>query len=297
MKDDEPATHGRCRAHRELHGGGGLQPSLGGVARRHRGKGLRLILPRRRTGRGHEDPRRHHCGAHHHGGPDGPSLIWRGHAVGFPKSAAFPLHQGVVGAMDGEVDRLSYGPQVEVSISGSGYLSGMPTAPADWLRHLEDEADAAFLYRELAAGGARCRSSRSLPKIGGGRRPARRALAQAPGRARARSTGARPQPFRTASSLAGPPAGWVGAASGSPRGRGPGGKGLPPALRLVPRRQGWSHRTPVGEGIQGACPDAGGDERPARASRGTAPAPAGSSGTSSTDSTTASPPTSASWPG
>ena len=52
--------------------------------------------------------------------------------------------------MDGEVDRLSYGPQVEVSISGSGYLSGMPTAPADWLRHLEDEADAAFLYRELA---------------------------------------------------------------------------------------------------------------------------------------------------
>jgi vacuolar iron transporter family protein len=52
--------------------------------------------------------------------------------------------------MNGEVDRVSYGPQVEVSIRGSGYLSGMPTAPADWLRHLEDEADAAFLYRELA---------------------------------------------------------------------------------------------------------------------------------------------------
>ena len=52
--------------------------------------------------------------------------------------------------MDGEVDRVSYGPQVEVSISGRGYLSGMPTAPATWLHHLTDEADAAFLYRELA---------------------------------------------------------------------------------------------------------------------------------------------------
>src|SRR5688572_11082292 len=28
--------------------------------------------------------------------------------------------------------------------------SSMPPAPAAWLRHLQDEADAAFLYRELA---------------------------------------------------------------------------------------------------------------------------------------------------
>ncbi len=26
----------------------------------------------------------------------------------------------------------------------------MPSPPAEWLHHLEDEADAAFLYRELA---------------------------------------------------------------------------------------------------------------------------------------------------
>ena len=26
----------------------------------------------------------------------------------------------------------------------------MPTPPADWLHHLADEADAAYLYRELA---------------------------------------------------------------------------------------------------------------------------------------------------
>ncbi len=34
--------------------------------------------------------------------------------------------------------------------AGPGYLPDMSAPPADWLHHLADEADAAFLYRELA---------------------------------------------------------------------------------------------------------------------------------------------------
>ena len=79
-----------------------------------------------------------------------------------------------------------------------------------WLHHLEDEADAAFLYRELARGRADAAQGRAVPAAGRGRGPPRGDVAQAAGRER--------PPGRAAAAAPGAP----GSGPGWPGGSGPG---------------------------------------------------------------------------
>ena len=165
-----------------------------------------------------------------------------------------------------------------------------------WLHHLEDEADAAYLYRELARPSRTRHKSELYQKLAAVEdrhvEMWRKLLAE-----NGHATGV-PAPSRAARLRA-----WLARRLGSGfllpmllEEEGREVKGYLSLYQEAPDGGRRPHRPPPGQGVEGARRDAGRRSAAAAASRGTRPGPAGSSGTWSTGSTTGSPPTSASSP-
>jgi hypothetical protein len=111
------------------------------------------------------------------------------------------------------------------------------------------------------SGRAQCRAGEAFPETGRRGRPARHHLAEAAGGERPFGADPGAQPVGAAPGVAGPPSRRVGALAHAPRGGGPGGEGLSSALRRGSGAHRRPDRAPIGEGVQGARPDAGPDER------------------------------------